>query len=146
MIIQHCKSDHIENWQDYLQGKVADHPAWRSFPQIGTPEIDPSKPICVGYWEGGNSLPNANELIGSGTIADLLKLVDNPKSNTVLSHCQPGGNKGRRPNESIRIGIQYIFEILAMSRSTRLMKILTLHPLLKRKDLCAGKNTRKPLN
>ena len=102
MIIQLCKSDRIENWQEYLQGQVADHPAWRSFPQIRTQEIDPSKPICVGYWEGGNSLPNANELIGSGTIADLLKLVDNPKSNTMLS--QPGGNKGRRPNESIRIG------------------------------------------
>ena len=102
MIIQLCKSDRIENWQEYLQVQVCDHPAWRSFPQIRTQEIDPSKPICVGYWEGGNSLPNANELIGSGTIADLLKLVDNPKSNTMLS--QHGGIKARRPNESIRIG------------------------------------------
>ena len=102
MIIQLCKFDRIENWQKYLQEQVADHPAWQLFPEIRTREIDPSKPICVGYWEGGNSLPNANELIGSGTIANLLKLVDNPKSNTMLS--QPGGNKGRRPNESIRTG------------------------------------------
>lgn len=101
MIIQLCKSDRIENWQKYLQAQVQDHPAWPSFPQIRTQEIDPSKPICVGYWEGGNTLPNANELIGSETIADLLKLVDNPKSNTVLS--QHGGMNGRRPNESIRI-------------------------------------------
>ena len=101
MVIQLCKSDRIEDWQEYLQAQVQDHPTWRSFLHIRTQEIDPLKPICVGYWEGGNSLPNANELIGSGTISDLLKLVDNSKSNNILS--QHGGIKARRPNESIRI-------------------------------------------
>ena len=102
MIIQLYKSDRIENWQEYLQVQVQDHPAWWSFPPIRTQEIDPSKLICVGYWEGGNTLPNANQLIGNGSIVDLLKLVDNPKSNTILS--QHGGIKARRPNESIRVG------------------------------------------
>jgi len=92
----------MENWQEYLHTQVRDHPAWRSFPQIQTQEIDPLKQICVGYWEGGNSLPNANDLVGGGTIADLLKLVDNPKAATILAH--PSGIKARRSNQSIRIG------------------------------------------
>jgi len=102
MIIYLSKSDQIINWHDYLRAQVCDHPAWRSYPHIRTPEIDPQKPICVGYWEGGNLLPNANELIGGGTIVDLLKLVDNPKSNSILT--QHSMAKARRSNESIRIG------------------------------------------
>ena len=101
-IIQLLKSDRIEDWQEYLCAQVQDHPAWKSFPNIRTQEIDPNKPICVGYWEGGSSLPNTNELIGSGLISDLLKLVDNPKSAIILP--QHGGNKGRKSSESIRIG------------------------------------------
>ncbi|KAG0128325.1 hypothetical protein HOY82DRAFT_541339 [Tuber indicum] len=102
MIIQLLKSDRVENWQEYLQCQVQDHPAWKSFPNIKTLEIDPRKPICVGYWEGGNSLPNANELIGSGSIAELLNLVENSKSSIILP--QHGGNKGRIASESIRVG------------------------------------------
>ena len=101
MNIQLCKSDRIKNWQEYLQVQVQDYLAWWLFPQIRTHEMDSSKPFCVGYREGGNTLPKTNELIESGTVVDLLNLVDNPKSNTVLS--QPGGIKGRRPNESIWI-------------------------------------------
>ncbi|RPA91875.1 hypothetical protein L873DRAFT_260235 [Choiromyces venosus 120613-1] len=92
MIIQLLKSDRVDNWQEYLRAQVQDHPAWKSFPNIKSQEIDPHKPICVGYWEGGNSLPNANELVGGGTIVDLLKLVDNPKTTIMLP--QHGGNKG----------------------------------------------------
>ena len=102
MVIQLCKSDRIEDWQEYLQAQAQDHPAWRSFAHIRTKEFDPPKPICVEYWEGGNSLSNINEAIGSGTISNLLKLVDNPKDNNILS--QHSRIKARRPNESIRIG------------------------------------------
>jgi len=72
-IIQQCKSDRVKDWQEYLQAQVRDNPALRSFPQIRTPEIDPLKPICVGYCEGGNLLPNTNDLIGTGRIAESLK-------------------------------------------------------------------------
>ena len=93
IIIYLSKSDRIGDWQEYLRAQVCNHPTWRSYPDIRTQEIDQQKPICVGYWEGGNSLPNANELSGSSTISDLLKLVDNPKSNTIPS--QLSGTKTR---------------------------------------------------
>ena len=78
-LIQLSKVDHIPDWQQYLQQQVQEHPAWKSYPNIKSFEIDSHKPICVGFWEGGNTLPNANELTGSGIIEDLLLLVENPK-------------------------------------------------------------------
>jgi len=99
MIIYLSKSDPIVDWQDYLRVQVFDHSASRSYPHIRIQEIDPQMPMWVGYWEGGNSLPNANELIGGGgTTVDLLKLVDNSKSNSIF--IQHSMVKARRPNES----------------------------------------------
>ena len=101
MIIQLQKLDRVDDCQEYLRIQVQDYPAWKSFPNVRTQEIDPNKPICVGYWEGGSTLLNANKLIGGGSINDLLKLVDNPKS--TISLPQHGVNKGRKSSELIRI-------------------------------------------
>lgn len=86
-----------------MQQQIQEHPAWKSYPNIKSFKIDPHKPICVGLWEGGNTLPNANELTGSGIIADLLQLVENPKSGPGSTNMDSASRGGRITTESIKI-------------------------------------------
>lgn len=79
-ILHFIKSEHIPDWQHYLTNQVLQHPAWTTYPNIKQYIIDQNHPICVGYWEGNSNTPNANALVGSGTIADLLRLTENPKT------------------------------------------------------------------
>jgi len=102
-LIQLSKVDRIPDWQQYLQQQIQEHPAWKSYPNIKSFEIDPDKPICVGFWEGGNTLPNANELTGSGIIADLLRLVENPKSGSGSTNMSSVSRGGRKTTESIKM-------------------------------------------
>lgn len=94
----------IPNWQSYLSDLVTSHVSWKSFPKIREYEINPKLPICVGFWEGGNTLPNTNELVGQGTMADLLRLVQNPKIASLTASTASGtGKGGKRSTESIKM-------------------------------------------
>jgi len=112
MIKHYNKFDRISDWQIYLQQEVLVHPAWRSYPKIKDFEIYPHIPIRVGYWEGGNTQPAANELLGSGSISDLLRLVKNPKtfegSSAKLSGIGKGGKSSAQPIKMVfTIHIRY---------------------------------------
>ncbi|KAG0643603.1 hypothetical protein HOY80DRAFT_1087685 [Tuber brumale] len=103
MIKQYNKSDSVSDWQQYLHEEVLTHPAWRSYLKIKDFEINPHIPTCVGYWEGGNIQPAANELLGPDTIADLLRLVKNPKVMNSSNRSITTGKGGNVSSEPIKI-------------------------------------------
>jgi len=103
MVKHYNKSDRIADWQQYLYDEVITHPAWRSYPKIKDFEINPHIPICVGYWEGGNIQPAANKLLGTGTVADLLRLVKNPKIANTARKSVAVGKGGKSVSEPIKM-------------------------------------------
>jgi len=111
MINHYNKFDRISDWQIYLQQEVLVHPAWRSYPKIKDLEINPHTAICVGYWEGGNTQPAANELLGSGSISDLLWVVKNPKTFEGLFYKPSGiGKGGKSSARQLKWSSQFIFD------------------------------------
>ena len=65
--------------------------------------INPDIPICVGYWEGGNIQPAAKELLGTGMVADLLRLVKNPKIANTASKSVAVSKGGKSVSEPIKM-------------------------------------------
>ena len=103
-ILHFIKSEQVPDWQHFLTNQVLQHPAWRTYPNIKQYIIDQNHPICVGFWEGNSNTPNANALIGSGTITDLLRLTENPKiSAGVQQPPHTSRGPGRQPPTTFRM-------------------------------------------
>ena len=64
--------------------------------------IDSDHPICLGFWEGNSNTSNANTLIGSGIVADLLRLTENPK-NSARTQQYPSISEGHWATTTLRI-------------------------------------------
>ena len=103
-VLHFTKSEQVSDWQHYLSNQVLHHPAWTTYPNIKQYIIDQDYPICVGFWEGNSNTPNANALIGSGTIADLLRLTENPKNSAGAQQLpQTSRGPGRQSPSTFRI-------------------------------------------
>ncbi|RPA91222.1 hypothetical protein L873DRAFT_1848394 [Choiromyces venosus 120613-1] len=123
-IMHFLRSELVPDWQHYLTNQVLQHPAWTTYPNIKQYIIDSDHPICVGYWEGNSNTPNANALVGGGTIADLLHLTENPK-NLAGTQQPPSRGSGRTTTTFHiaytvfirRIGMVYSDEELELSEA-----------------------------
>ena len=152
-ILHFIRTEHVPDWQHYLTNQVLHHPAWTTYPNIKQYMIDPDHPICVGFWEGNSNTPNANTLIGSGAISDLLRLTENPK-NLAGTQQIPSVRGSHRTQTTFRIaytvfirriGIVYSDEEEASAKPVGGIKQETeLKPLVNRTGRCKTASKQPP--
>ena len=117
-VIKFNKADVIANWQEYLVSEVLSHPAWKSFPNGQQYEIDPKRGVCVGFWEA-SGIPNANMMEGSGSIANLLEMCENPRlQEKNLTATTSGTGKGGRSSPVLSIRMAYTVHIRIINDSS----------------------------
>jgi len=116
-VIKFNKSDAIADWQEYLVSEVLSHPAWKSFPNGQQYEIDPKRGVCVGFWES-SGIPNANMMEGSGSIANLLEMCENPRLQEKNLTATSGIGKGGRLSPVLSIRMAYTVHIRIINDSS----------------------------
>ncbi|RPB03861.1 hypothetical protein L873DRAFT_1841029 [Choiromyces venosus 120613-1] len=120
-IMHFLRSKLIPDWQHYLTNQVLQHPTWTTYPNIKQYIIDSDHPICVGYWEGNSNTPNANALVGGGTIADLLHLTENPKN--LAGTQQPPSRRSGRTTTTFHIAYTVFIRRIGMVYSDKELEL-----------------------